>query len=120
MPCSPEEAIEVIFAAPSYRQDDPLEVNRPFGQLQHLDTPPLLEDIYIQNLGPSGFDIVAGNRVKTYWRLRMTLMGSATTHGSLEAAEVNSHRWSGDVSDFVFTLARAIERTGGTIGKWPE
>ena len=120
MPCSPEEAMAVIFATPSNRQDNPLEVNCPYGQLEHLDIPPLVEGIYIQNLGPSGFDIVAGNRVKTYWRLRLTLVGSATTQGSLEAVEVNdSYHWSGNVLDLVFTLARAIESTGGTKGKWP-
>lgn len=121
MPCSPEEAMAVIFATPSYEQDNPLEVNCPYGQLEHLDIPPLVAGIYIQNLGPSGFDIVAGNRVKTYWRLRLTLVGSTTTQGSLEAVEVNdSYHWSGNVLDLVYTLDRAIESTGGTKGKWPQ
>lgn len=120
MPCSPEEALKVIFSTPSYNQDDSSEVRPPFGQLEHLSTPPLVESIYAQNVGPSGFDIVAGNRAKTYWRLRLTLMGSEVTQGSLEAVEVNdSYHWAGNVLDFVFTLERAIGSVGGTRGKWP-
>ena len=120
MPCSPEEALEVIFSTPSLRQDSSLEVKRPFGQLEHLTDPPLVEHIYAQNLGSSGFDIVAGNRINTYWRLRLTLAGTVTTQGSFEAIEVNdAYQWSGNVSDFVFTLGVAIRSVGGTTGKWP-
>jgi len=51
MPCSPEEAMGVIFATPSYEQDDPLEVNRPYGQLEHLDIPPLVVGYLHPELG---------------------------------------------------------------------
>ena len=63
---------------------------------------------------------MAGNRVNTYWRMRLSFSGSNFTRGAFEPVEVNNVRWLGNVFGMVSTLERAISSVGGKKGNWPK
>ena len=128
MPCTPSEAISVIGETADLLQNDPLATSRFFGDLiDSFDAsapPPLVETIYldqvVETASDIAFDIVAGNRVSTYWKMRLSLTASgASTTGSLVPVNVNENKWLGNVMTMVYTLKRAVESVGGSTGKWP-
>ena len=115
MPCSRAEALEVISSSSD------LDGNSPFGILGSgpVSGPPLMEAIYVESMNDDGFVIAAGNRVRTLWRMRMTLTGDNPTSGTFGALEVNDQRWFGNVMGAVFALDKAVRSVGGRRGKWP-
>ena len=124
MPCTPDEAMDVLRSTPDYVQKDPLRTTSAFGDLlASYDSAgaPLRETVYVDNLRSYGFDVVAGNRARTYWRLRLSLAGSMPVRGVFEPVEVNdSSKWQGNVMQMVFALDHAVLSVGGSRGKWPE
>lgn len=120
MPCTPTEALYVINNTVSPVNGDSSNKVYPFGGLSASDgQPPLMETIYADSIHESGFDIVAGNRVNTHWRMRLTFSGSNPTHGKYEAIERNSDKWYGNLQSMIYTLENAIASVGGQTGTWP-
>lgn len=124
MPCTPEEAMSVIAAT------EDAEGGRPFGTLidnyvqaqqrgEPVGQPPVADTVYLESWSSSGLTVVAGNRVKTMWRLQLTLTGSNPVTGSFGATEVNTEWWPKNVWNFNSALRRAVQRVGGKTGKWP-
>lgn len=124
MPCAGREALSVIATATD------LDGQRPFGQLidayrtaQQQGEPvghaPLVETVYLESMSDSGLQIAAGNRVKTFWRLKLVLTGANPVNGSFGAADVYSDRWFKNVWNFNHALGAAVRSVGGKTLKWP-
>jgi hypothetical protein len=115
MPCSRAEALQVISSSEATRGDLPFKV---LGS-GPANGPPLTAAIYVESMDADGFVLAAGNRVETFWRMRMALAGDNPTRGTFGMVDLNKDQWSGNTLSAVFALQRAVESVGGKTEKWP-
>jgi hypothetical protein len=120
MPCTTEEAMAVILSIQDIETGDRMFGERVEAREGEGSRPPLVECVYADNVTANGFDIVAGNRMNTYWRYRLSLSGSDPVRGNWEPVEMNDEtRWPGNIFKMVFYLGRAVHSVGGTLEEWP-
>ena len=115
-PCTSGEFLQGLKGATDY------EGEIPFGILLESDPqahPPLVETVYLESLNHDGFVVAAGNRVKTMWRMQLTLQGSNPVQGTFGALTTNDQRWFGNVMKMNSALAEAVRSIGGRTKKWP-
>lgn len=84
-----------------------------------VSQPPLTDEIYLESIGDNGFVIAAGNRARTYWRVRLTLSGDNPTTGTFGSIEHNSSMWQGNGLMMKFALERAVSSVAGRLHRWP-
>lgn len=115
-PCSRQEFLSVLADTRDYEQGVPFQ----FLQEGALSSPPLVETIYLETLSDRGFVVVAGNRAKTFWKLRLDLQGGNPVSGTFGALLINDEwKWPGNVLHMNFALADAVRSIGGRTEKWP-
>lgn len=115
MPCTRQEAMQVLSETEALYGEKPFEMitDAPASQ------PPLSDEVYLESIGDNGFIIAAGNRVRTYWRVQLTLSGDNPTMGTFGSIEHNSSMWPGNGTMMKFALERAIDGVGGRRHRWP-
>lgn len=122
MPCTPAEALQAIVNTQDHNGGLPF--GAPYSEYQetgYSGTPPLMETIYVTECSDNGMVLAAGNRVTTYWKMELSLVGENPTHGTFKAIEFNQDRWFGNVQLMVFAIERALRSVGGSKGKrWPK
>lgn len=126
MPCTRGEALDAIINTQDYEGVAQFgeRVQEYLAKSQRGDVdpgrPPLQESIYIETLDENGFVMAAGNRVTTFWRMRLALEGDDPVRGSFGAiSSDDSDRWFGNVMNMVFILERVVQSVGGQQGNWP-
>jgi hypothetical protein len=128
MPCTPAEALAVIFSSPrSFQNEETMRYLKEAYDDATEDAPspvppPLMEAIYLRDWNESGLQIVAGNRVDTHWTLHLSLSGSNPTTGRVEVDVPSGEhypKWSGNIMTIVTDISIAVENVGGRTIEWP-
>ncbi|WP_338481324.1 hypothetical protein [Rhodococcus sp. DN22] len=115
-PCTSAEFLHVLKGSSDYEGDTPFGVLLDMAPQQN---PPIAETVYLESFTSDGFVIAAGNRVKTLWRMQLTLQGNNPVEGTFGALNVNDERWFGNVLSMNAAISETVRRIGGRTKRWP-